>query len=132
MKKKVVCTLFFILLLVNIAISVNAAEERSLLPKSFSGRVGSTWGYVTSEDNIRQSGGTKTYVNWKKSSQSGRHNMWFRTVNSNGADRGSGLLEYLADSSYETTAVNNHYYYLQSRRENSVDPETTVSGTWSP
>ena len=132
MRKKVVCTLLFVLLLINIAISVNAAEDRSLLPKSFKGRVGSSWGYVTSEDNVRQSGGNRSYVNWKKSSQSSAHDMWFRTVNSNGEDKGGKLFSYLENGSYETSAINNHYYYLQARRENSVDPETTVSGNWSP
>lgn len=132
MKNKIICLVFLVLIFASISLSVNATtvEPANLLNKSFEGRVDHNWGYVTTESCVRTNTGD-AYVNWKKSSQSTRHNMWFRTVNSNGEARGEGLLEYLSKGGYPTSAEKNHYYWLQSRRENSVDPVTTVSGSWN-
>lgn len=128
-KRKIVYSLFALLIMLGVTLGVNATETRAI--KNFNGTVNHNWGYVSIGDNVKDNTRNYSVVNWDTSSQAGAHNMWFRVVNSNGADRGSTLVPYLQRVEFATNAEYNHYYYLQARRENSVDPSTSVSGSWN-
>lgn len=130
MKKRICVSVLFILLFVSSIVLATDAEPTNLFPSGFSGRVDSSWGYVTN-NYLKDSGEGYATVLWKKSSQSSAHNMWFRVVNSNGAERGKSLLNYLTSKDFNTSTTYNYNYWLQARRENSVDPATTISGSWN-
>ena len=131
-KKLVISALFFILLFSSVVLAATNGTL-NIFPSSFSGTVGgSSYGYVTST-MVNDSGGTSHYawVNWKTSSQSSAHDLYFRVVNSNGAYRGGRKFSYLETGTFSTTTTYNYGYYLQAKRENSIDPATTVTGSWN-
>lgn len=127
MKNKLKFVVFAVLVFLSVGMTSKAYV------KNFSGTVNYQWGYVTAS-NASNNKNTSGYsvVNWSSSSQPGAHNMWFRIVNSNGENRGTVMIGYLTRVEFESSASVGYNYWLQSRRENSVDPYTTVSGTWKP
>lgn len=133
MKKQLKYSIFLFLVILGVALSVNASGVE---PKYI-------WNYsITAKHNWvaadEMNGNTKTndnnfsVVNWTKSTQSGSHNMWYRVVNSNASVRAVELIPYKSRREMPSTAQRNYYYYLEGRRENAVDPRTTVKGTWNP
>ena len=126
-KKKLIYSLFAVILFLSLynSITVFAGVQ------NFSGSAGFAWKRVGGA-NPKQDTGTVSRYNWQTSSQSGTHNMWFETVNSNGEQRANGLVPYLQNRTYKSSATYGYYYYLNAGRENAVDPVTTVTGTWYP
>ena len=129
-KRKIIGLSFLFVLALSLCLGVNAAVTPRY-KSDYRGTVNHNWGYCTTGNNFKNTTGG-TVINWQYSSQSGAHNMWYRAVNSNGADRGSVLMSYLSSVEFSSSTQWNYYYYLQARRENSVDPTTTVSGYWIP
>lgn len=127
MKNSLKFVVFAVLVFLSVGITSKAYVN------NFSGTVNYQWGYVTGTNapNTKDAA-TYSVVNWSSSSQSGSHNMWFRIVNSNGENRGTIMIGYLTRVEFESTASVGYNYWLQARRENSVDPYTTVSGSWRP
>ena len=136
MRKKITYVVFALFLFLSIASCVYATDTPVVLAtenENFAATTNNVWVQASVGDRVKSwihAGNTK--VNWKFSSQTNRHNQYFRIVNSNGEERGHALISYLDNTSFESYAEASHYYYLQTRRENSVDPMTTVSGTWRP
>lgn len=129
--KSLILALLF-LIVISIGLNVSAVEARYI--RDFNGVADSLWARVTDKNTKNMKDNTRTYavVNWDYSSQKGAHNMWFRVVNSNNEDRGTTLVPYLERKEFSTSATHTHYYWLLARRENGVDPETRVKGTWTP
>ena len=127
-KKKFVYSLFAVLLILSLYSSITVFASYDY----FSGSAGYSWrrvgGRTVKEDSI----GSVSRYNWQTSSQAGKHNMWFETVNSNGQQKANGLVPYLQNRTYKSSAQYGHYYYLNAGRENAVDPVTKVTGKWYP
>lgn len=77
-------------------------------------------------------------VEWTNSNKSS-HKMWFRVRNTTGTIKvyGSSLLNYKTTDAFRTdltvdTSTSGMKYELSARRENIIDPTTTVSGLWMP
>lgn len=128
-KRIIVSTLFGILFLASISFASDV-EPYATFSSSFAGSVTSSWTYVTGS-SVKCTYPGVANVNWKTSSQSASHNLWFRVVNSNVESRGSRLFSYLEHGNINTSTSNGYNYKLQARRENSVDPSTYVSGSWN-
>lgn len=95
---------------------------------NFNIQTGVSW---KSEDDpsVKESDNLTGYVNWQSSSRSS-HKEWFRLVNSNGYLRSyEKLFSYKTNGNLsEIQTEVGYYYYLQAKRENIVDPTTTVEG----
>lgn len=127
MKKNLKFIVLALLVVVSAGTSVKAATA------GFSGSAGSAWSYVTNPaayDNTKALGNKYTGVNWQYSNQ-GSHKMWFRVVNSNGEEKGKYLYQGLGSDAFATSAQQNYYYWLQSKRENSNTP-AYITGVWAP
>lgn len=81
--------------------------------------------------STKQNGNSYSAVAWSTSSASGSHKMWFKVINSAEVTQGSGLLNYLTTDAFKTNLTQGTSYWLAARRENVIDPVTTVTGTWA-
>lgn len=95
---------------------------------NFSITTGVTW-KTTANPSTKQDSGSTGYVNWQSSDKSS-HKEWFRLVNSNGYLRSYEVcISYKSNSNLsEIETQYGYYYYLQAKRENLIDPTTTVTG----
>lgn len=130
LKKRIVISALFIILFFSSVVLATSPENRAFLRGNFSGRVNSSWGYL-SGNTVKCTLRNTAAVNWKTSSQSTAHNMYFRVVSSNGQDKGGRLFSYLENSTMTVDTTHDYEYYIQGRRENAVDPTTSVTGTWN-
>lgn len=122
----------FVAVFLLLAIAQTGVMAASIYSGNFQGSTSSSWGYVVNPSvNIVKDNAISMFaVDWKYSNQS-NHKQWFRLVNSNGDDRGSGLVNYLSTDTIDTSAQMNFYYWLQSKRESIFNPTTYVEGTWA-
>jgi len=113
-------------------LGISKAYAFSIYSGPFSGSATSSWAYVTNPGTniVKDNDYSGVSVNWQTSNQSS-HRMWFRQVNSNQENKGSALLDYKTVKTFASTAEQNHYYWLQARRENIWDPATYVTGVWA-
>lgn len=89
---------------------------------------------LSSTASVEVKSGANKYsgVNWTYSNKSS-HKMIFRICNSsNGKSFGSGTLKYKSQDTFKTSIPEGTKTYIQARRENIIDPVTTVKGTWLP
>lgn len=70
-------------------------------------------------------------VIWNTSNKSS-HRMWFRVLDMNNNVRGSVRIDYLSSGYAVTNNTTGSSYIIQAKRENIIDPITTVTGKWLP
>lgn len=88
---------------------------------------------VVSSSNLKQDDYLRAYVKWDYSSSTTSHKEWFQVVDWKNNDRGKGILNYKTEGYiYENDTASGYEYYLRASRENLIDPNTYVSGTWEP
>lgn len=119
-----------ILLVVSFGIFIPKASAIDIV--SFSFRTNYSW--MTNLNNApstKEGGNHFSAVNWQNSDQL-NHKMWFRVINEAGQQQGeAGLLSYLTTDAFKTSLTSGEKYYLQARRENILDPMTSISGIWA-
>lgn len=127
MKKNIFLVIVFI---ASFEIFIPKAKAADIV--SFSFRTNYSWmTNINNAPSTKDSGNHFSAVKWTNSDKP-NHKMWFRVVNSNGQQQGeAGLLNYLTTDAFKTNLTSGEKYYLQARRENFIDPVTTISGTWA-
>lgn len=68
---------------------------------------------------------------WDASNKT-NHKMWFRVLDMNEKVRGAVKINYLSSGYAVTNNTMGASYILEAKRENIIDPMTTVSGRWLP
>lgn len=108
-----------------------AAPIKAGYSNKFDGSVGYFTGDVSGYVTKYTSTSTKGGINWNYTDE-GDYRQWFIVANSNNANRGEVLLQKCdgMNHSIPTSTTHSYYYKLRSHRENIVDPNTNVRGTW--
>lgn len=90
-----------------------------------------SWGLDMVHSSLKQNENRYTAIGWNFSNKSS-HKMWFRVVDSAERQIGSaGLFNYKTTDAIQSNLSIGQNYWLSARRENVIDPVTTVSGTWN-
>lgn len=93
-----------------------------------------SWGTDNTNGARKLFSSRSSAVQWQTSSKSSSHKMIFRIKDGSGNEYGKSTLSYLTTGSFRTdlTLNGSTIYVLSARRENLIDPTTTVSGMWLP
>lgn len=119
-----------ILLVVSFGVFIPEASAADIV--SFSFKTNYSWmTNINNAPSTKDSGNHFSAVKWTESDKP-NHKMWFRVINNSGQQQGeAGLLAYLTTDAFKTNLTSGEKYYLQARRENFLDPVTTISGVWA-
>ena len=129
--RKSIFKLFGILVILALCMGSTVSASYS---NDFSGSAPSSYRDMSDYVTKVTSTDTKIGVNWNYTDE-GSHREWFRVVNSDGAVRGQMRIDSCDGVNHpfsDSSTVYSYYYKLQARRENPIDPNTHVSGTWRP
>lgn len=109
--------------------NVNAAYNNT----DFNGIVGYAYGYVSNSGVTKLNSFLNFTVNWKTSNPD-QNTLYFKMVNSNGANRGSKKVTSKGKHTISATsdAWQGYSYWLMASRQHIIDPQTRVTGIWTP